>query len=90
MILVLNVVILLAKTLVAALDTPIEILTSDIVYNVADGLLTDALTVIIRGVLINEFAMPGPLGCSAAFDCRPMTALDCESALQVWIPSYHV
>ena len=26
----------------------------------------------------------------AAFDCRPTTALDCDSPLQAWMPSYHV
>ena len=85
----LNVVILVVGTLVAALGTSVEILTFDIVYNVAVDLLTDALAVIIRGVLTTEFVMPGPLGCSAAFDCRPM-AVNCVRVLHAWIPSYHV
>ena len=40
-----------------------------------------------------EFVMSDPLEefrCSAAFDCRPMAALDCVSVLQAWMPSYHV
>ena len=39
------------------------------------------------------FIMSGSLGefrCWPEFDCRPMTALDCVSVLQAWIPSYHV
>ena len=70
------------KAGLAVIDTSVEILTFD--------LLTDALAVIIRGVLTNEFAMPGPLGCSAAFDCRPMTALNRDCVLQARMPSYHV
>lgn len=45
------------------------------------------------GAITVEFAMPAPLevfNCSAAFDCRPMTALDRPSVLQTWMPSYHV
>ena len=40
-----------------------------------------------------EFTMPTSLeefGCWAAFDCRPIVALDCVSVLQAWMPSYHV
>ena len=28
--------------------------------------------------------------CGAAFDCRPMAALDCAHVLQARMPSYHV
>ena len=76
-----------------------------IVFNVAVDLLMDGLTAIVldgltnsdAGVLVGvnidispgvmtgfEIAMP------AAFDSRPMAALDCDSVLQVWMPSYHV
>ena len=40
-----------------------------------------------------EFDMPGPFEafrCVAAFDCRPIAALDCDSVLQVRMPSNHV
>ena len=74
--------------------------SAGVLTGVIVGVLTtiDAAAVLV-GVNVNvfagamtafEFAMPGPLGCSAAFDCRPMTALDCDSVLHAWIPSYHV
>ena len=76
-----------------------------IVSDVAVDLLMNALTESIRGVLtdidvgvlvdvnVNDFVIPGPLDefcCSAAFERRPMGALDCDSVLQAWMPSYQL
>ena len=30
------------------------------------------------------------ISCCAAFDCRPIAALDSGCVLQAWMPSYHV
>ena len=51
----------------------------------------DILVVVAMTVL--EFTVPTSsegFRCWAAFDCRPMTALNCASVLHTCIPSYHV
>ena len=47
----------------------------------------------VFAVMTVKFVMPVPSGefsCWAAFDCRPIAALDCCRVLQARIPSYHV
>ena len=54
----------------------------DVNTNVLAGVIT-ALEFAISE-LFNEFS------CSAAFDCCPLTLLNCTRALQAWMPSCHV
>ena len=64
-----------------------EVLTTDI------G--ADANVSVFAALIITfEFDMPKTTSeefcCCAAFDCRPMAALDRGGVLQAWMPSYHV
>ena len=55
--------------------------------------LVDVNVNVFAGVMTVKFAMPTPLegfGCRAAFDCRPMAALNCDHVLQAWMPPYQV
>ena len=78
-----------------AVDMSADALPIIVIIGVAIGIGVDALVdVNIQGFIgvmtPFEFAKPGPseeFRCSAAFDCR---AMDCISALQAWMPSYHV
>ena len=79
-----------------AADMLMDALT-DMILGVLPAIGVDVLMDVnvnaVAGAITVEFAMPAPLeafNCSAAFDCRPMTALDRNRVLQAWIPSYHV
>ena len=58
---------------------------------VISGVVT---TNVLAGVITAlEFAISEPFkkfSCWAAFDCCPLTLLDCTSVLQARMPSYHV
>ena len=60
------------------------------------GVLVDVNTVNAKGfaVPMNSFELSVSIvegfGRSAAFDCRPLSLLDCGHALQTWMPSCHV
>ena len=69
----------------------------DILMEALAGIDVDVLLDVnenaFAGVTTAKFNMPAPLeglNCRAAFDCRPIAALDCASVLQAWIPLYHV
>ena len=69
----------------------------DILMEASAGIDVDVLVDVngnaFAGVIAVTFNMPAPLeglNCRAAFDCRPIAALDCASVLQAWIPLYHV
>ena len=62
---------------------------TDMILGILPAIGVDALMDVnvnaFAGVITVEFVMPAPLevfNCSAAFDCRPMTALDRPSFLQ--------
>ena len=65
-----------------------------VLANAGAGLLADPNVNVFAGTTAAfELGMPCPLEgfrCWAAFDCRPMAALDCDNDLQTWMPSYHV
>ena len=57
------------------------------------GMDFDVLVDVFAGVMTVKFVMPAPLeglSCGAAFDCRPMAALNCDHVLQAWMPPYQV
>ena len=63
-----------------------------IIIGVLTDIAADVNISVFAGVMIAfDFAMlEETFRCWAAFDCRPMAFLGCVSALQAWIPSYHV
>ena len=88
--------------LIIVSDMAVDLLTDvlgDIIRGVltnidADVLVVDLNANVFAGVMTAfEFAMPCPLEecrCWAAFDCRPLVALDWDSVLQARMPPYHV
>ena len=62
--------------------------------NIDVGVLVDVNVNVCAGEMIAfDFAISSPLEKfrrRAAFDCRPMAALDCIGVLHAWMPSYHV
>ena len=58
------------------------------------GVLVDANTNVLAGAITTlEFVISelfNGFSCSAAFDCWPLALLNCDRALQAWMPSCHV
>ena len=54
------------------------------VYVLSDGAIDLSMDTLVMTAPSEGF------GCGAAFDCRPMAALNCDPVLQAWMPPYQV
>ena len=83
-----------------AVDLPMNTVAGVLIIVLISGLpdvvidvLVDVTVNVFAGVMTVNFVMPAPLeglSCGAAFDCRPMAALNCDDVLQAWMPPYQV
>ena len=93
-VLIVNEPIIVSSVAVNLLMDALISMMLDVLTSIDVGVLVDLnVNVLPRAMTAFEFAVPEPFEgfrCCAAFDCRPMAALDCVSVLQAWMPSYQV
>ena len=86
-------VAVVAVVAVVVVKVVVVIVVAVTVVVVAAVVLVDVWCVKIGVMTALDFAIPelfNEFSCAAAFDCWPLTLLDCTRALQAWMPSCHV
>ena len=89
-----DVLIVVSDVAVDLLMDALTDITLSVMTDIDVGVLVDVNVNVCAGEMIAfDFAISSPLEKfrrRAAFDCRPMAALDCIGVLHAWMPSYHV